>query len=82
MCVCVCMHVYVCVCLSMCEVRVKSHKCFPWLLRHRKRGSGILCGNILWLQVVFGMNGRRDGGGGVSLKSHSFDWCRAEWVTP
>lgn len=48
MCVCVSMNASVC-----CEVRVKSHKCFPWLLRHRKRGSGILCGNILWLKVVF-----------------------------
>lgn len=41
------------VCLCVCEVWVKSHKCFSSLLRHRKRGSGILCGNILWLKVGF-----------------------------
>lgn len=29
----------------------ESRKCFPWLLRHRKkRQYGTLCGNILWLK--------------------------------
>lgn len=49
-------------------------KCFPWLLRHRKRGSGTLCGNILWLKVVFfwtEKGGTEMGLAGVSFKSHS-----------
>lgn len=24
-------------CIQVCEVGVKSHECFPWLLRHRKK---------------------------------------------
>lgn len=60
--------------MHVCDVGVKSHKCFPWLLRHRKRGSGTLCGNILWLKVVFLSDG---GGGGVSFTSRSFYRCGA-----
>lgn len=43
----------------------ESRKCFPWLLRRRKkRQYGTLCGNILWLKSCVFCGGCEQKGGG------------------